>query len=152
LSIVPGTNATTSEATCTTSGSTGCGVARSFTYQVNDQETPPQPITGSAMASVSVWDAIVVPSGNANPLNLTTSATTCTGTSAGTNNGPCGVYANSSGQFAELGLTVCSAVCYSNNACVSAGPTNANQTWHLSTYSIVQQISYYCGKVLVNGN
>jgi len=32
-----------------------------------------------------------------------------------------------------------------------SGPTNANQTIHIGSYSIVQQNSYYCGYVLVNG-
>jgi hypothetical protein len=45
-------------------GNTGCGVTRSFTYQVNDQNA--QPIQA---AGLQVWDAIVTTSPN--NLNLT---------------------------------------------------------------------------------
>jgi hypothetical protein len=145
LSIVKGTNSLTSEATCTTGGSTGCGVTRSFTYQVNDQEVPPQPITGSGIASLQFWDAIQTTSPNA--LGLTGYTTTCTPS----NTGPCGQYVNSSGQFGEKSLGACSTACISNGACVTGGPTNANQTWYIGSFSIVQQLSYYCSKVLVNG-
>ncbi|HEY6249434.1 MAG TPA: hypothetical protein VI685_05710 [Candidatus Angelobacter sp.] len=36
-------------------------------------------------------------------------------------------------------------------ACVKAGPTNANQTWHVGPLSIVQQVSYNCDHINVNG-
>src|SRR5208282_1749755 len=53
LSIVTGTDSTTSEASC--GGNSGCGVTRSFTYQVYDQETPvPQPIVAGGL---QVWDS-----------------------------------------------------------------------------------------------
>jgi hypothetical protein len=152
LSIVPGSSSTTPEASCTfTSGGTqytGCGVTRSFIYQVNDQETPSQPIQA---AGLQVWDAINTTTPNY--LNISGYTTTCTGTPAGTNSGPCNVTTNSSGQFGENspGLSVCSTVCRVNNACTTGGPTNANQTVHVGTSVIVQSISYYCDHITVNG-
>jgi len=145
LSIVSGTDSTASEAQCTfTSGGqqfTGCGVTRSFTYQVNDQ-------AGNAVqsAGLQVWDSFGTVSPN--PLNIGGFNTTCTPA----NTGPCGVTTNSAGQFAELALSVCSTVCLSNGVCVTGGPSVVNQTWHVGTGSITQNISYYCQKVLVNGN
>lgn len=140
LSIVPGTSSTSAEATCTTGGLTGCGVTRAFTYQVNDQ-------TGTALqvAGYQIWDAIVTTSPNG--LNLASYNTTC----SPANSGPCGVATNNLGQFQELSLGACAPVCFSRNACVLAGPTNANQTWHVGPSSIVQSIGYYCSRVTVNG-
>lgn len=148
LSIVPGTDSTTSESGCSTNLGTGCGVTRTFTLQVYDQETPPQPIQA---AGLEVWDAINTTSPN--NLGLTGYSTTCTGTAAGTNNGPCGLTTTSLGQFEESspGLTVCSTVCYMNNACATGGPTNATQTTHVGPSSINLQISYYCNHVTWNG-
>jgi hypothetical protein len=57
----------------------------------------------------------------------------------------------SNGQFKEKGLSACSTYCYSQGTCVTAGYTLANQTVHIGPYSIVQHITYYCNKVLVNG-
>jgi len=68
------------------------------------------------------------------------------------NTGPCNVSTGSKGQFEEHALSACSTVCRSNNACITGGPTNANQTWHIGIWPIVQSISYYCSKGLVNGN
>ncbi|HYK88554.1 MAG TPA: IPT/TIG domain-containing protein, partial [Acidobacteriota bacterium] len=151
LSIVAGTSSTTPEASCTTTvagqPATGCGVTRSFTYQVNDQDTPAQPIEA---AGLQVWDAISVTSPN--NLGISGVATTCTGTAAGTNNGPCNVTTNSLGQFEETpGLSVCSTVCRVNNACTTGGPTNANQTVHVGPSTITQSPSYYCDHITVNG-
>jgi hypothetical protein len=144
LSIVSGTDSTTREATCPVGSSTGCGVTRSFTYQVVDQFG--HAMTGSWIASQQVWDAIVTTSPNG--LGLTGYTTTC----SPSNTGPCGFYVNSLGQFPERALFACSTVCYANNTCVTAGYTNANQTAHIGSYSIVQHISYYCDHVLVNGH
>jgi hypothetical protein len=97
LSIVAGTDSTTSEATCSAgSFGTGCGVVRTFTYQVNDQQGKPIQTAG-----LQVWDAITTTSPN--NLNLTGYITTCTGTPAGTNGGPCNVTTNSLGQFGIAG-------------------------------------------------
>jgi hypothetical protein len=146
LSIVAGTDSTTAEASCTfTSGGTtftGCGVTRSFTYQVNDQESPPQPIQ---TAGLSVWDSFGTVSPN--PLNMGGFTTTC----SPANTGPCGLTTDSAGRFKEIALGVCSTVCRSNGVCITGGPSVVPQTWHIGTASITQTISYYCSKVLVNG-
>ncbi len=124
LSIVPGTSLTTSEAACTTSGGlSGCGVTRTFMYQVNDQNG--QPIK---VANMAVGDVIC--STSTNQLNLQGYKTTCggvTGSCSGTS-GPCGAYTNSNGQFSET-LAVCAPACTSSGTCCAAGQTIANQTW-----------------------
>jgi hypothetical protein len=142
LSIVTGTNSTTAEASCSAgSAGTGCGMSRTFTYQVNDQAG--QPIH---FAGLQVWDAISVTSPN--NLLINSFQTTCTPA----NTGPCGVVTDSNGQFKEQpGLSVCSTVCRVNNACTTGGPTNATQTVHVGSASITQQLSYYCDHITVNG-
>ena len=146
LSIVPGTDSTTAEASCTfTSGGTtftGCGVTRSFTYQVNDQETPAQPIQA---AGLPFWDSFGTVSPN--PLNIGGFITTC----SPANTGPCGFTTNAQGQFLEKALSVCATVCRSNGVCTTGGPSVVGQTWHIGPATITQSISYYCSKVLVNG-
>lgn len=144
LSIVGGTSSTTAESSCSAgTAGTGCGVTRSFTYQVLDQSG--SPITAPGIGNLQFWDAIQTSSPNG--LDLTGYSTTC----SSPNTGPCGFYLNSSGQFQERSLGVCSTICRSNGTCVTAGYTSAIQTWHIGSYSIVQQISYYCNKVQVNG-
>jgi hypothetical protein len=62
------------------------------------------------------------------------------------------VTTNSLGQFDEIpGLSLCSTVCRINNACTTGGPTNANQSVHVGSSVIVQNISYYCDRITVNG-
>lgn len=144
LSIV-GIDSTTSEASCSAgSFGTGCGVTRSFIYQVNDQESPPKPIQ---IAGLQIWDAINTTTPNT--LNITAYNTTC----VPANTGPCGVTTNSSGQFGENnpGLSVCSTVCRVNGACTTGGPTNATQTVHVESYTITRNLSYYCNHITVNG-
>ena len=51
----------------------------------------------------------------------------------------------------EPALGACSPVCIASGACTTGGPSKVNQTWHIASSSIVQQISIYCEKVLVNG-
>lgn len=138
LSIVSGTDSTTAEATC--SAGTGCGCTRSFTYQVNDQTGSPMKVAG-----LELWDAISTTTPNY--LNLTGYTTTC----SPPNTGPCGVTTNVDGQFKELSLNACAPACKSGNACIKAGPTNADQTWHVGSAQIVQHIGYYCDHVTVNG-
>jgi hypothetical protein len=142
LSIVA-QDSTTPEAACMfTSGGvqyTGCGVTRSFLYQVYDQAN------NTIQAEMLFWDSFGTVSPN--PLNIGQFATTCT--PAGT--GPCGITTDSNGQFMEQSLSVCSVVCRSNGACVAGGPSVVTQTWHVGTGAIAQSISYYCQKVLVNG-
>jgi len=141
LSIVAATSTTTQESSCETSGGlTGCGVTRSFTYQVNDQNGNPIQAGG-----LPVWDAITTTSPN--NLNLTSYATTCGGP------GPCGPVTTAAGQFGEdaPGLTVCAPACHLLNSCNTGGPTDANQVWHIGPGSITQQLSYYCDHILVNG-
>ncbi|MHB8502203.1 MAG: hypothetical protein ACYDHE_14825 [Candidatus Acidiferrales bacterium] len=143
LTIVAGTDSTTSEAQCSfTSGGnqyTGCGVTRSFTYQINDQTGQP------LQFALAFWDSFGTVSPN--PLKMGGFNTTCTPA----NTGPCGVSANAQGQFLEKALSVCSTVCYSNGVCTTGGPSVVPQTWHIGAGSVTQTISYYCNKVLVNG-
>lgn len=141
LSIVSGTNSTSSEASC--NSGTGCGMARTFTYQVNDQ-------SGQAIqyANLQVWDAISPNSPN--NLNLAGFTTTCTFANE-TNSGPCDRVTNSAGQFPETDLGVCAPACQSNNMCITAGETAATQTWHVGPSAISQNIGYYCDHVTVNG-
>jgi hypothetical protein len=141
LSIISGTDSTTAEASCPVGSLTGCGMHRSFTYQIMDQQTPAQPIN---TGSLQFWDVLQTTSPN--NLGISGYLTTCPG-----NTGPCGVTTSLDGRFQEANLGVCSTVCRVNNACTTGGPTNANQTWHIGTYAIVQQISYYCNHVTVNG-
>lgn len=149
LSIVTGTSSTTAEASCKTSGGlTGCGVTRTFTYQVNDQNGDP-----IAINNMTVGDVICTTS--TNQLNLVGYVTTCGGTTgecSGTA-GPCGKYTNASGQFPEM-LTICAPACYSSGKCSTAGQTIANQTWTVAGHQLnsdVKSISYQCNKILVNG-
>lgn len=144
LSIVAGTSSTGSESQCTTGAGTGCGVTRSFTYQVLDQNG--NPITGPGIAALQFWDSFQV--GSPNGLDVSgVGSTTC----SPANTGPCGQYVNSQGQFAERALPVCSTVCYSKGTCVTAGYTSATQAIHIGPYTINQNISFYCDHVLVNG-
>jgi hypothetical protein len=147
LSIVAGTDSTTAEASCTTTvggkPATGCGITRSFTYQVLDQYGNP-----IRQAGLQVWDAFGTPSPN--PLGMTSFATTC----SPPNTGPCGKTTNSSGQFIEGGINICSTVCYSqsNKTCVTGGPSVVSQVVHVGNSQITQTISFYCDHVLVNGH
>lgn len=149
LSIVPGTNNQVAEFQCASNPcGAACGNYRTFTYQVNDQDSPPQPINAAGLA---VWDSFGTTSPD--PLNIDECggyATTCT--SAGKpNSGPCGVSTNASGQFLEGAVGACSAVCLSGGSCVTGGPSDVTQTWHVGFYTINQGIAIYCQKTLVNG-
>jgi hypothetical protein len=144
LSIVAGTDSTSSEAQCIVNSGgqqfTGCGVTRSFTYQVNDQNGVPMQVAG-----LPVWDSFggVSP----NPLAISGFLTTCTPA----NTGPCGLTTNSAGQFQEKQLSVCSTVCFSKGTCTTGGPSVVGQTWHVGLGVITQPIQYFCNKVTVNG-
>ncbi len=142
LSIVAGTDSTSGESTCSAgSAGTGCGCARTFTYQVNDQYENPMKVAGLA-----IWDEIHTTSPN--NLSITGYQTTCTPA----NTGPCGAATDANGQFEESpGLIICSTVCRVNGTCTKGGPTNANQTVHVGSASIVQNLAYYCDHVTVNG-
>ena len=152
--IIQGPDTTTSEATCNAGVGTGCGVTRTFTYQVLDQIGGGEPINSAGM---QVWDSITVSSTN-NQLGVTGVSTSCTGTSAGTNNGPCGKTTNSNGEFPEgppngTGLSLCSTACYSAGTCVvPSKTTTAYQTIHVNGFSVqTQTLTYECNKILVNG-
>jgi hypothetical protein len=140
LSIVAGTDSTTAETGCTTSGKlAGCGVTRAFTYQVNDQAG--QPIR----SSMELWDSITTTSPN--ELNLQTYKTTCPG-----NTGPCGVLTFPDGTFSET-LTLCAPACKPSGTCTTAGSTGADQLWSVAGKSLtsdVKHLSYQCDKILVN--
>lgn len=150
LSIVVGTDlGSTSEAACTTSdGHAGCGVTRTFKYQVNDQNGNP-----IAMANMPFGDVICNTS--TNQLNLKGYKTTCggtTGSCSGTQ-GPCDQFTDPNGQFTET-LTLCAPACKPSGTCTTAGQTIANQTWTINGTTLnsdVKSISYQCNKILVNG-
>jgi hypothetical protein len=149
LSVVAGSNSTTSEASCTTGGSTGCGMSRSFNYQVNDQG-------GNAIQVVNMPVGDVICNTSTNQLNLQSYTTTCggnTGSCWGTA-GPCNKYTNASGQFPD-NLNFCSLACYSSGACCTDGSTVANQTWTVAGYALssdVKTLTYQCNSILVDGN
>ena len=154
LSIVAGTNQTTSESGCTTSGGlTGCGVTRSFKYQVNDQSGRPIQVVNMPVGDVICNTAT-------NQLNLQGYTTTCGGTTQvngqtcwGTT-GPCNKYTDQNGQLPE-NLPLCAPACQSAGACCTAGQTVTTQTWTIAGRALssdVKSITYKCNNVLVNGN
>jgi hypothetical protein len=149
LSIVSGTDSTTTEAGCTTtSGYAGCGVRRTFKYQVNDQNGNP-----IRVANMEYGDVVCTTS--TNQLNLTGYLTTCGGTTGSCSGtaGPCGQYTDENGQFSEV-LTLCAPACKPSGTCTTAGQTTANQTWTVNGTKLtsdVKSISYQCNKILVNG-
>ena len=149
LSIVSGTSSTTLESSCTTGGLAGCGVTRTFKYQVNDQNG--QPIK---VANMPFGDVICNTS--TNQLNLQSYTTTCGGTTGkcwGTA-GPCNQFTDASGQFSEK-IPVCAPACKPSGTCTTAGQTVANQTWTVAGSKLgsdVKSISYQCNKILVDGN
>ena len=144
LLFVSGSASGTTEKMCVLN--VACGTIVSFKYQVQDQDSPAQPIK----ASMSMWDSFgstFSPDGL--QMQGTTFLTTCSPNQ--TNSGPCNVSTYSDGTFIEGALGACSGVCYANGACTTGGPSGIPQTWHIATQAIVQQISEYCQKVLVNG-
>jgi hypothetical protein len=142
LSIVAGSASKTNEVLC---GAGACGTIPTFKYQVNDQDSPTaQPIR----ASMSMWDSF---GSTFNPDGLHIQGTTFFTTCSPANTGPCNTFTNTDGTFTEGAIGACSTVCYANGACKTGGPSGIPQTWHIAGYSIVQQISEYCEKVLVNG-
>jgi hypothetical protein len=149
LSIVPGTDHTTPETGCTTSGGlSGCGVTRTFMYQVNDQSGQPIQVGGMAFGDI-------ICNTSTNQLNLQGYATTCGGmtSSCWGTSGPCSQVTNSSGQFQET-ITVCAPACKPSGVCTTAGQTIANVTWYVNGQALssdVKAYSYQCNKVLVNG-
>jgi hypothetical protein len=149
LSIVSGTDSTTSESSCTTSGGlAGCGVTRTFKYQVNDQNG--QPIR---MANMAFGDVICITP--TNQLNFGSFQTTCGGTTGSCSGtaGPCGQSTDANGQFTER-LAVCAPACKPSGTCITAGQTVANQTWTVAGHTLssdVKSLSYQCNKILVNG-
>jgi hypothetical protein len=142
LSMISGTASGTTEKLCT---STTCGTIVSFQYQVYDQDSPAQPIQNV----MSIWDSF----GSYNPdgLNLQGQPFVTTCSPNDTNGGPCGVNTTASGTFTEAALGACSTVCCVGGACVTGGPSDVTQTWHVAAYTIAQQITEYCQKLLVNG-
>ncbi|HVA02029.1 MAG TPA: Ig-like domain-containing protein [Terriglobia bacterium] len=147
LSIV-GTDSTTAESSCTTGGSAGCGVTRTFKYQVNDQNGQPIRVANMAFGDVICNTAT-------NQLNLQSYSTTCSGTtgSCSGTSGPCGQFTDANGQFSET-VSVCAPACKPSGTCITAGQTIANQTWKVAGHPLnsdVKSLSYQCNKILVNG-
>jgi hypothetical protein len=114
-----------------------------FKYQVQDQDTSPQPIK----AAMAMWDSFA---SNFSPDNLhmqgSALLTTCPN-----NSGPCGVFTFTDGTFKEGLLGACSTDCRVNGVCTTGGPSGIDQTWHIAGQPIVQHVSEYCEKLLING-
>ncbi len=113
------------------SGTSACGTTINFTYQVDDQDSPAKPIS----AVVSYWDSF----GRTNPDPLDIDIlggyrTTCS--PGQTNSGPCNKFTDTSGQFQEAALGACTPICISNGACISGGPSDVTQTWHIASATI----------------
>ena len=70
--VITGTDTTSAEAKCPANNPTGCGVTRTFTYQVYDQLSPANPI----QASLDHFDGISAVLGS-NGCNLGSYQTTC---------------------------------------------------------------------------
>jgi hypothetical protein len=142
LSMVAGSASGTAERLC---NSITCGTIVSFKYQVYDQDSPAQPIRNV----MSIWDSF----GSYSPdgLNLQGAPVVTTCSPNQTNSGPCNVNTLSDGTFTEAALGACATVCCVGGACTTGGPSDVPQTWHIASSSIVQQISEYCEKILVNG-
>ncbi len=136
LTIVSGTDSTTQEGTCVTGGQTGCGVTRTFTYQVLDQDG--QPIN----RQMPFYDTITT--GAPNSCYLSQYTTTCPN-----NSGPCGVYTDANGRFSET-LYICAPACYSGTACTTGCTTAAAQTWRVDGNAILKSLTYQCNQVGVN--
>jgi len=138
-------DSTPPEASCgLTGGGTGCGVSRSFKYQVIDQFGHPLQVGG-----YNIWDAFAMPSPDG--LNMGSRfVTTC----LPANTGPCGVQTDGNGQFDEMALSVCAGACHPSNVCTLGGGaySQVTQTWHVGPSSINQTIRYYCDHVTVNGS
>jgi hypothetical protein len=132
-----GADSTSSQSTCTTGdGLAGCGVTRTFDYQVMDQFSPPQPITKSMVFS----DTIATGSPNGCDLG-------------GYNVTPPGTFTFPNGTFHET-LGICAPACRSGNACITGCSTSANQTWTVAGVALtgdVKSLSYQCNRILVNG-
>jgi hypothetical protein len=137
LSIVPGSVSGTTEQQYTNNC---CGTIVSFRYQVNDQQS--QPIR----AAMSFYDTF----GSFSPDNLQLQGTPLS-TTCPNNTGPCNVFTVSDGTFTEAALGGCSTVCFVGGKCTTGGPSGVPQTWHIAGYAILQQVSEFCEKVLING-
>ena len=141
-----GTDQTSAEATCSVQGSTGCGInpGRTFTYQVEDQLTPPNAIS----AQLDFFDGISTTGSNG--CNLGSYTTTCP------SNSSCGKLTGTNGTFPEQ-LNICATACIASGKCIGScagGPTSANQTWTVNGYALsadIKALTYNCGSVLVNG-
>lgn len=150
--IIQGPDATTSEATCNAGVGTGCGVTRTFTYQVLDQIGGGEPIN---FAGMQVWDSITI--GTPNDLGISGFTTACTAAGK-TNSGPCNKTTASNGTFPEgppfgTGLSVCSTACISGGTCIVPSKTTAaSQTIYVNGFAVhTQTLTYECNKILVNG-
>lgn len=132
-----GTGSTSSQSQCTTAppGSLpGCGVQRTFKYQVLDSNG--NPIKRGGMPFT---DAISTSSPNS--CNLGGYTTT-----------PPGQSTDALGQFTET-LSICAPACRSGSMCITGCSTGANQTWTVDGVALVNDIkalSYQCNQILVN--
>ncbi len=141
LAIVPGTDSTTANGQCTLPDDRiGCGVTRTFIYEVQDRFFRPIQFAG-----MEFWDTIFA--GSPNTCNLTGFKTTCRG---GT--GPCaGAVTNSQGRFSET-LGICSTICRSPaGECITGCATVANQLWRINGWEIPVSLRYECNRILADG-
>lgn len=138
-----GNNNTTTEQKC--DSNLGCGVTRTFTYQIQDQLSPSNPVK----AHLDFYDGIQTVSGQ-NGCNLTSYTTSCP------QNQSCLKLTAADGTFPE-NLPICAPACLAGQTCRSQcgnGPTHANQTWTINGYvltSDIKALTFNCSQVLVNG-
>jgi hypothetical protein len=119
LSVVSGSATGTTEKLCT---SNPCGTIVSFKYQVNDQDSPAQPIRNV----MSFWDSFGTFSPDGLGLQGTPLTTTCSPNQS--NSGPCNANTNTDGTFTEAVLGGFSLVCCVGGVCTTGGPSDVTQT------------------------
>lgn len=138
-----GTDTTSEPRRCTTSGgSAGCGVNRTFVYQVVDHLGKDFALATST-GGVTFYDSIATVSGQ-NGCNLGGYNTTCP-TAA-----PCSQ--KTFGTFNET-LSICAPACRSGTRCITGCTTNATQKWFVNGIEVATfALSYQCNRILVDGN
>ena len=131
-------DSTTSEATC--NRSRGCGVTRTFDYEIEDQFGDPL----SPSEAVTFWDQITNVA-NQNGCSITSSTTTCPG-----NTGPC-----TKTTFHQIGetLSICAPACKTGVACTTGCTTAATQVCKVNGIALPAiALTYRCNQILVDGS
>lgn len=136
--VKTGTDTTTSEARCTTSsGAAGCGVKRTFVYQVKDQLGKNFSLATST-GGVTFYDTITTVAGQ-NGCNLSGYNTTCPMP------GPCSQV--TFGTFNET-LSICAPACRSGVRCITGCTTTARQVWTVNGIDMPElELTYACNSI-----